>query len=473
MPVNNAVGAAKQPALPTSQVRLGLIYSANSRKAFAYLQENFEIMKSAWASPNTAPELDPRRVRRVIGKLLGNRFGQVLEVQSLADAETRGLDLAVILDIKVVTAGMSFSSDTMDLTAIFVEPGGKELTRIAVQGETRVAYPARIVFGSTSNKAFGQFQQQLDNSTKLAQFSAGQPKTPQIAYRPTDPPNPEKVGPMKVERRAEDSSFPQTPAVLKFPAGRARSDDIAVIIGNANYRKFGGDIPNVQPAYADAAGFRLYALQALGIRPGNIIDLRDATSARLVEIFGSAQSFRGQLYDWVQPGRSRVYIYYSGHGAPGTDRKAYLVPVDANAQRLKLSGYPLDQLYRNLRKLPATEITVVLEACFSGLSQSGAVVTKASPVFIKTTPQRIPKKVTAISAGAANQIASWEQDGSHSLFTKYFLQAMSGEADKPPYGNGNGKVSNQELAKYLKRTMTYFARRYYGRDQKAQIISGR
>ena len=86
----------------------------------------------------------------------------------------------------------------------------------------------------------------------------------------------------------------------------------------------------------------------------------------------------------------------------------------------------------------------------------------------------VPSKITVISAGAANQVATWEEDESQSLFTKYFLTGMSGEGDKKPYGNGDGKVSLKELKKYLNETMTYYARRYYGRTQTAQmIVNGR
>jgi len=49
---------------------------------------------------------------------------------------------------------------------------------------------------------------------------------------------------------------------------------------------------------------------------------------------------------------------------------------------------------------------------------------------------------------------------------------MSGEADEKPYGNGDGNVSYPELGKYLDGTMAYFARRYYDRDQNAQIVVG-
>ena len=45
---------------------------------------------------------------------------------------------------------------------------------------------------------------------------------------------------------------------------------------------------------------------------------------------------------------------------------------------------------------------------------------------------------------------------------------MTGEGDK----NKDGKVDDAELQTYLEGTMTYYARRYYGRDQKVTIASG-
>ena len=91
---------------------------------------------------------------------------------------------------------------------------------------------------------------------------------------------------------------------------------------------------------------------------------------------------------------------------------------------------------------------------------------------MKPKRTRIPSNVTVISAGAADQMASWEEDKSQSLFTKYFLKGMSGEADADPYGNKDGTVGYAELDRYLQRTLTYYARRYYGRDQTARIVVG-
>ena len=265
----------------------------------------------------------------------------------------------------------------------------------------------------------------------------------------------------------------ETPLALSFPRGADRPDDIAVIIGNGDYARQGRDIPNVRPAHADAASMRIYATQALGIRGKNIISLTDATEAQLMAVFGSEKDHRGQLYDWVKPGRSRVFIYYAGHGAPAGDSGGpYLVPTDAEASRIGLSAYPLPLLYDNLARIPAENITVVLEACFSGQSQAGTLIGKASPILIASKAVTPPANITVIAAAASDQIASWEQDESHGLFTEYFLRGMSGEANRPPYGSGRGKVTLDELDRYLKGTMTYLARRYWGRDQTAQIAQG-
>ncbi len=270
-----------------------------------------------------------------------------------------------------------------------------------------------------------------------------------------------------------DGTFPTLPIDVQFKEARSNPDDIAVIIGNANYRKLGRDIPNVTPAYADSAGIKKYFTQALGVAERNIIHIKHATGTQLIGVFGNERSYRGKLFNWVKPGLSNIYVYYAGHGAPvGEEGNAFMVPSDASVDTIDLTGYPLATLYKNLGKIPAKSITVILEACFSGSSQGGAVISYASPVFIKAKIPTIPPNVTVISAGGANQMASWERDKSHSLFTKYFLKGMSGEADAKPYGNADDKVDYAELQKYLDGTMTYFARRYYGRNQNAEIVNG-
>jgi hypothetical protein len=300
---------------------------------------------------------------------------------------------------------------------------------------------------------------------------AGPPAATPIATAPTPAPTPAPA-PVPAARAVAVAQPPRPvaqPLSIRYPRGPERPDDVAVVIGNADYRRLGKDIPDVPPARADAASVRRYVTEALGVKDGNVIALDDATSAQMTRVFGSRDDPRGQLFDWVKPGRSRVFVYYAGHGAPGRDGGGpMLVPVDADAARIELNGYPLKQLYDNLGRLPADSVTVVIEACFSGLSPAGSVLGKASPVFFEVKAPPVPARLTVITAGAANQVASWEPDESHGLFTRAFLEGMSGKADF----DHDGRVTLDELDRHLKDTLTYLARRHYGRDQTAQIVKG-
>ena len=278
----------------------------------------------------------------------------------------------------------------------------------------------------------------------------------------------QKTIPKTIVTNKPKSEFPLKPIPINFPSISVKRDDIAVIIGNADYKKQGKDISNVNPAYADAEGIKQYFMKSKGIKEGNIIYLKDATGAQLLGVFGNEKSHKGKLFNYIKPNKSNVYIYYAGHGAPGKEGDAYLVPTDTDSQTIEFTGYPLSTLYSNLGKLPAKSMTVILEACFSGGSQSGSLISRASPIVIQPKKTFIPNNIKVIAAGSERQMASWEEDSSHSLFTKYFLKAMSGEGDF----NKDGKVSDKELKEYLSDTMTYYARRYYGRDQKVQIHNG-
>ncbi|MBT4487866.1 MAG: caspase family protein, partial [Rhodospirillaceae bacterium] len=122
---------------------------------------------------------------------------------------------------------------------------------------------------------------------------------------------------------------------------------VAVIIGN---RAYSDRIPTVEFAHNDAKAMRDYVTEVLGYRPGNIIDLRDASLADLRKVFGDGNSHKGQLFNYTRPGKSDVFVFYSGHGVPGLrDRRGYLLPKDGDANLAEFTGYPLDTLYANLR----------------------------------------------------------------------------------------------------------------------------
>lgn len=251
--------------------------------------------------------------------------------------------------------------------------------------------------------------------------------------------------------------------------------DVAVIVGNKSYAA----APDVDYAHADADAVRSYVRRVLGIREGNILDLRDAGLTELRTVFGSEADHRGDLFWTVKPGESEVVVFYSGHGVPDFDdsgARGYLLPVDARPETPSLGGYPLELLYRNLEKLPATRVTVLLDACFSGLSQAGTLVPRTSGTFGVAVAAPEPKTQLAVLTATAfdrPQYAHWLPEKGHGAFTYYALKGLYGAADTPDYGRRDGKVTLAEVKAYLDDEMRYQVRRSYRRDQTPSLLAAK
>jgi hypothetical protein len=244
---------------------------------------------------------------------------------------------------------------------------------------------------------------------------------------------------------------------------------IAVIIGNRNYKS--KDVPNVDFAISDARIVKKYVQKGLGFRPGNIIYLENATQAQFNSVFGVKDDHRARLHSYLRKNKSDVFVYYSGHGAPDVDTKTgYFVPVDCDPSTVRFNGYSLKTFYDNLAKLPARSITVVLDTCFSGVSEKGMLLKNASPVFIDVkNPLLTIKNACVLTSSTGDQISSWYPAKKHGLYTYYFLKGFQGEAD----ANKDGKVTGGELHNYLTDEVSYMARRLYMRDQHPQIMGSK
>ncbi len=255
---------------------------------------------------------------------------------------------------------------------------------------------------------------------------------------------------------------PARPAVIE------NRDAVAVIIGNKAYT---GDTPEVDYAYNDANAIKKYVIEVLGYREGNIIDIRDATLGDLQRVFGTKENARGRLFDFIREGVSDVTVFYSGHGVPGLqDNRGYLLPVDGDPNKAEITAYPLDVLQANLAKLPARSMQVFLDACFSGNSEGGMLIQATSGIGISPMLPQAPDNFAMLTAASGDQVASWDREAKHGLFTKHLLEALNGRADDSQYGNGDGKIALGEVKTYLDREMTFQARRRFGRDQNATMV---
>ena len=247
-------------------------------------------------------------------------------------------------------------------------------------------------------------------------------------------------------------------------------DAIAVVIGNQKYQQTG--VPAVDFAVRDATVVKQYLTDTLGFKEGNILFEINATQARLRALFGTATEHRGQLYNYVKSGKSDVFIYYSGHGAPDPESKqGYLVPVDCDPAVVKLNGYPISTFYNNLSKIQARSFTVVLDACFSGDSQSGQLLKNISPVFITVdNPLMTLPNATLFTSATGEQVSCWYPDKKHSLFTYFFLKGLQGAADT----DNDKNVTISELEQFVTdktEGVPYYARRLHSRTQ-TPVVSG-
>jgi uncharacterized caspase-like protein len=196
----------------------------------------------------------------------------------------------------------------------------------------------------------------------------------------------------------------------------------------------------------------------------NVFVVTDATKGDFETWFGTMKHPRGRLANLVRPGRSRVFVYYVGHGAPGPKTgTSYFVPTDANPDYVDSVGYPLPLFYSNLKKLRSKESIVVLDACFSGRTQEGFLFKNVSPAQIvdpEPGTADLPKGVV-LSSARGDELSVWYPEKRHSLFTYYFLKGLRGKADQ----DGDKRITAGEMGSYVSEHVPYKAGVIANRNQ--------
>lgn len=314
----------------------------------------------------------------------------------------------------------------------------------------------------------GRYLAQRKSDYKPAQAQDVKPEPAIVASSKPAPKKPAPMPPDKPSGRKKPETHPTGAGSVdvdqNIPEGqKAGKYDVAVVIGNRNYSASGA--PDVDYAHHDAQTMRAYLTRTMGHDPDNIIYVEDATFTRFNEIFGTERTHKGKLFNYVKEGKSKVFVYYVGHGAPDAESsEAYFVPVDANPQMLKISGYRLQTFYDNLAKLNAVKVTVVIDACFSGATQKGTLFKGTSALVRKEKAAQQPQNALVITSSSGEQFSSWYPEKRHSLFTYYFLKGLQGEADS----NKDGRITVAEIREYLGEHVPYMARRLTGNEQVPQ-----
>ncbi len=209
-----------------------------------------------------------------------------------------------------------------------------------------------------------------------------------------------------------------------------RPNDLAVVIGIENYQ----GLPKSDYSKSDAGLMKDY-LKALGLQERNIQYITDERAT----LSGIIKSLEAWLKNRAKPD-SRVFVYYSGHGAPEPKTGgAYIVPYDGDPNYLEVTGYPLKRLYDNLGKLQAAEVVVVLDSCFSGAGGRSVLAKGSRPLVMTTETAVLSSHMAVLTSAQGTQISSSSPEKGHGIFTYYFLEALKG-----------GKTTLAEIYEYIK-----------------------
>jgi len=276
--------------------------------------------------------------------------------------------------------------------------------------------------------------------------------------------------PTTVSASAPASPVPPAIAGIPVPASdvdtlptvraKARPNAHAVVVGIESYQQ---KLPKADFAAHDAEIMGQYLTKTLGYAEENVVVLLNDRATKT----GVEKYIDGWLPDRVEKDDS-VFIYFSGHGAPNPKTgKAFLVPYDGDPAFVEQTGYPLDRLYDRLAALPAKEIVVMLDSCFSGAGGRSVIAKGMRPMVLSVENPVLAKgKVVVLAASSGSQVSSTYEQKSHGLLTYFFLKGLGGEADR----NHDGRVELAEVFEYLKPQVERTARREFHNEQTPQLL---
>ncbi|MBI5209546.1 MAG: caspase family protein [Elusimicrobia bacterium] len=254
----------------------------------------------------------------------------------------------------------------------------------------------------------------LPLSFSFEEEGARRPVRPEVSLALGEEPSELKVVRVQAARDVADDDLASAP-VLSDAEKALGPNDYAVVIGIERYR----NVPRSQFSLDDAKLFKAY-LKALGIPERNIELLTDDGATFSV----MNRTFDRWLANRVKPG-GRVVVYYSGHGAPDpATGEAYLVPFDGEPDYLQDTAYAVDKLKERLSRLPAAEVLVVLDSCFSGAGGRSVLAKGARPLVMARPGAGVPANMAVLAAARASQISTSSPEKGHGILTYYLLKAI-------------------------------------------------
>ena len=224
-----------------------------------------------------------------------------------------------------------------------------------------------------------------------------------------------------------------------------------VVIANEDYE----EVASVPFALNDGKIFASYCQKTLGIPESNIHLVENATLNKLK-----------REIDWLSQvlgaynGEAKAIFYYAGHGIPDEkNHDAFLLPVDGYGNDIK-TGYQISKLYQQLGSIPAKQVVVLMDACFSGAKREGGMLVSARGVAIKVNNSQPTGNMLVLSAAQGDETAYPNNQEGHGMFTYFLLKKLQ---------DTKGNVNLQDLGNYVITNVTQQSVVLNGKSQTPSI----
>jgi len=159
-----------------------------------------------------------------------------------------------------------------------------------------------------------------------------------------------------------------------------------------------------------------------------------------------------------------MVMYLAGHGI-ALHGEWYFLPhettLQADPEYYKKVGLSAQEIQKLLERIKIQRILVMVDACYSGAGlKAFRKLQNTQRHFTRALSKQVG--IVVLAATRRDQEASELADLGHGLFTYVVEQGMQGKADVAPRNN---KISAHEVAKFSRKTIPAFARKYTGASQ--------
>lgn len=243
-----------------------------------------------------------------------------------------------------------------------------------------------------------------------------------------------------------DGNIPQT--------DRIQAESFAFIIANENYAHMNGADYSIN----DGKVFKEYCVKTFGMPENNVRYYEDATYGNFSNVIQRIKDIAD-----VYEGDASIVIYYSGLGmTDATTKEKYILPTDANASALGVTGVSVSELMGTLNTLKTKQTIVIIDASFTGMDKSGQTLAQNRSVAIASKSVKTDGN-TILCLGSDDATSAYSsKEYAHSLFTYALLDKIQ---------DSKGKCSLNEVVSHATNWVKKESLKLYNKIQKPVVIA--